>query len=547
MTEFDSTQNIVNSHSLETVENGAPKTKQKHKKFVNLLIKLAVLLILKAHFIWATIYFVTNSDDTLDSTTCTGYGFWMIIYIFIYFIIFYNVLLKPYIIPFISNLTSKYLSPQLKKIPFWPLVSRGVILAAILAFIVYDCRDDFSRLMPLTGLVIFFIIGFLFSSAKKQIPWPTVISGLIAQFILGLLMIRWDTGRNIFSCVGDRVDTFLNYAVNASAFVYSEELVLKQAIFAFNALAAIYLMNFCINILYYYGIMQAIVVDLGKILQFVLGTPICESVNSAANIFLGMSESPFLLKPFLDHLTDSEIHSIMTSGFASVSGTVLAAYISFGANPAHLVTSCVMSAPAALCYSKLMYPETEEVVVTHENVKTIKMKFGSVLDAAIKGANEASQVVIGIIANLISFIAFVYFINGVLGWLGTLVGFVAEDEIWSLELILGKILIPLSYTMGVKWDDCEKVGQLIGMKTILNEFIAFQKMQHMELSSKSRIIATYSICGFANPGSIGTMLSTLTIFMPRKKHSVTKLVFRAFIGGSFACFMTACIAGLLTV
>ncbi|XP_971690.2 solute carrier family 28 member 3 [Tribolium castaneum] len=539
MSEFDS--------SLAIVENGAPKTKGKHTKIVNLMIKLAVFVLINAHFIWASYYFINNTSDTLDSTTCSGYGLWIIVFIFIYFLTLYSLLLKPYILPLIDTKKLAPLFKPINRIPHWPLVSRGVVLAAILAFIVYDCRDDFTRLMPLTGLVIFFIIGFLFSPAKKQIPWPTVISGLIAQFVLGLLMIRWETGRNIFSCVGDRVDTFLHYAVNASAFVYSEELVLTKAIFAFNALAAIYLMNFCINILYYYGIMQSIVLELGKILQFVLGTPICESVNSAANIFLGMSESPFLLKPYLDHLTDSEIHSIMTSGFASVSGTVLAAYISFGASPAHLVTSCVMSAPAALCYSKLMYPETEEVTVTQENIKTMKMKFGSVLDAATKGANEASQVVIGIIANLISFISFVYFINGVLGWLGTLVGFIAEDEIWSLELILGKILIPLSYTMGVEWADCEKVAQLIGMKTILNEFIAFQKMQTMDLSDKSRIIATYSICGFANPGSIGTMLSTLTIFMPRKKHSVTKLVFRAFIGGSFACFMTACIAGLLTV
>ncbi|EFA05195.1 Sodium/nucleoside cotransporter 2-like Protein [Tribolium castaneum] len=539
MSEFDS--------SLAIVENGAPKTKRKHTKIVNLMIKLAVFVLINAHFIWASYYFINNTSDTLDSTTCSGYGLWIIVFIFIYFLTLYSLLLKPYILPLIDTKKLAPLFKPINRIPHWPLVSRGVVLAAILAFIVYDYRDDFTRLMPLTGLVIFFIIGFLFSPAKKQIPWPTVISGLIAQFVLGLLMIRWETGRNIFSCVGDRVDTFLHYAVNASAFVYSEELVLTKAIFAFNALAAIYLMNFCINILYYYGIMQSIVLELGKILQFVLGTPICESVNSAANIFLGMSESPFLLKPYLDHLTDSEIHSIMTSGFASVSGTVLAAYISFGASPAHLVTSCVMSAPAALCYSKLMYPETEEVTVTQENIKTMKMKFGSVLDAATKGANEASQVVIGIIANLISFISFVYFINGVLGWLGTLVGFIAEDEIWSLELILGKILIPLSYTMGVEWADCEKVAQLIGMKTILNEFIAFQKMKTMDLSDKSRIIATYSICGFANPGSIGTMLSTLTIFMPRKKHSVTKLVFRAFIGGSFACFMTACIAGLLTV
>ncbi|KAJ3652470.1 hypothetical protein Zmor_018431 [Zophobas morio] len=549
-----STENIINANGssddlavpvyVPTPKNAKPPSK--YRKIINWTIASAVLAAIYAHFIWATWYFIEKTEGTLDSTTCTGYGFWMILFIFINFGVAYKFVLKKYCIPPIERYVWKPCAALFKKVPYATLGFLGLILVAILVFLIVDTSDDWWRLMPLTGLVIYVAFGFLLSPNKRQIPWTTVLSGLIAQFILGLLMIRWDVGRNIFSCVGDKIDTFLNYAVNASAFVYGENLVLEQGIFAFNSLAAIYLMSFAINILYYYGIMQSIILNLGIFLQWLLGTPICESVNSAANIFLGMSESPFLLKPYLDHMTDSEIHSIMTSGFASVSGTVLAAYISFGASPAHLITSCVMSAPAALCYSKLMYPEVEEVLVKRENVKKIKMEYESLLDAAVKGAGEAAMIVLGIIANLISFIATIYFINGVLSWLGTLVGYTEEGELWTLEIILGKVFIPLTYTMGVQWDECEKVGQLIGVKTIVNEFVAFQKMGEMDLSPKSKIIATYSICGFANPGSVGIMLSTLGAFMPNKRENLTRLVFRAFLGGCFVCFMTACIAGLLT-
>jgi pyrimidine nucleoside transport protein len=552
MPEYSSTENIV---APATAQFASPQSKNQKNDIIKRTIQGVIVALIYAHFAWATYYFVEKTDDTLDATTCTGYGFWMILFIFINYGLLHSFVLKKYCFPHLSSLwkqivrifwrvVPKNLQAVVKK--YGGTILRGVILVAILAFIISDSRDDWWRLMPLVGLAVYMALGFLLSPCKRKIPWDTVLSGLIAQFALGLLMIRWEVGRNIFSCVGDKVDTFLHYAVNASAFVYGDDLVLDQAIFAFNALAAIYFMNFLINILYYYEIMQAIVLNLGLFLQWLLGTPICESVNSAANIFLGMSESPFLLKPYLDHLTDSEVHSIMTSGFASVSGTVLAAYISFGASPAHLVTSCVMTAPAALCFSKLMYPEVEEVEVTKDKIQKITMKFDSVLDAAIKGASEASQVVIAIIANLIAFIAFIYFINGVLSWLGILVGFVDESEMWTLELILGKVLIPVSYIMGVEWDECEKVGQLIGIKTMVNEFVAFQKMSTMTLSPKSKVIATYSICGFTNPGSVGIMLSTIGTFMPNNKYRLTKVVFRSFVTACFVLFMTACIAGLLT-
>jgi pyrimidine nucleoside transport protein len=323
MPEYSSTENIV---APATAQFASPQSKNQKNDIIKRTIQGVIVALIYAHFAWATYYFVEKTDDTLDATTCTGYGFWMILFIFINYGLLHSFVLKKYCFPHLSSLwkqivrifwrvVPKNLQAVVKKYEVSCLSSssffkfafryggtilRGVILVAILAFIISDSRDDWWRLMPLVGLAVYMALGFLLSPCKRKIPWDTVLSGLIAQFALGLLMIRWEVGRNIFSCVGDKVDTFLHYAVNASAFVYGDDLVLDQAIFAFNALAAIYFMNFLINILYYYEIMQAIVLNLGLFLQWLLGTPICESVNSAANIFLGMVIRKSTLGRFFD-------------------------------------------------------------------------------------------------------------------------------------------------------------------------------------------------------------------------------------------------------
>lgn len=191
---------------------------------------------------------------------------------------------------------------------------------------------------------------------------------MILQFSFGLLTIRWEVGRNVFRCFGDKVTTFLGYAKEGAAFVYSDSLVYDVQVFAFASLSTIFMLGFFVNILYYYGVMQKFVGGLGSFLQAVMGTTICESVNCAANIFLGQSEAPLLLKPYLQDLTTSEIHCVLTSGFATVAGTVMAAYISFGASASHLITASVMSAPSALCYSKLLYPEDEVPKTTKDTI-----------------------------------------------------------------------------------------------------------------------------------------------------------------------------------
>lgn len=284
---------------------------------------------------------------------------------------------------------------------------------------------------------------------------------------------------------------------------------------------------------------------LGWILQRIMGTTLCESLSAVANPFIGMSESPLLITPYIDQLTLSELHAILGSGFSTIAGSVLAAYIAFGAEPAHLITASVMSAPTALSYSKLFYPETEKSLTKFENIKLEKSSDTSILDAATNGALAAIPIVLGIIANIVAFVSFIAFFNGTLSWFGDLVGY----EELSLEIILAKIFMPLSWIMGVPWEHCEDVGTLIGLKVVVNELIAYQKMGEFKkqgrIFGRSEAIATFAICGFANPGSIGIQIGVFSSLAPKKKEQVTKVIIRAFLVGNAVCFLTASIAGML--
>jgi pyrimidine nucleoside transport protein len=247
-----------------------------------------------------------------------------------------------------------------------------VLSAAFFAYIIFVTFNDFTRLRALGGIAIFMTIGFVFSSKRSGINWRPVICGAIFQFLLGVLFIRWPVGRNIFACFGEKVSQFLSYGMNGASFVYGGFLVDEKAIFAFAVLPTIYFFSLCISVAYYLGAMQWVLFKLGWILQSILGTTVCESVNAAGNIFLGMSEGPLVIRPYIKHLTHSEIHAIMVSGFSTVSGSVMVAYISFGAEPAHLITASVMAAPASLFFAKLCYPEQEETKTSSDNIQMEK-------------------------------------------------------------------------------------------------------------------------------------------------------------------------------
>ncbi|OWR46535.1 sodium/nucleoside cotransporter [Danaus plexippus plexippus] len=346
-------------------------------------------------------------------------------------------------------------------------------------------------------------------------------------------------------CFSNKVATFLSYGVEGAAFVFGDFLVKQEQVFAFNALTVIFFFSMLVEVLFYWGAMQWFCLKLGGVLQAATATTVCESTIAVGNVFLGMSESVLLIKPYIPVLTPSELHVVMSSGFATVSGTILAAYIGFGAEPAHLVTASVMSAPAALCFSKLMYPETRRSLTTVDNIPPVERQDQSALSAATRGATNGISLILNIIANLVAFVAFISFVNGFLGYCGGLLG---NPDI-NLEWILGKIFIPLCWLMGVPWEECELVGSLIGLKTVVNEFVAYQRMGEIKreglLSPRSELIATYSLCGFTNPSSAGIMIGAISAMAPNQRETLSSLAVRAFFTGCGICFMNACLAGIL--
>jgi len=450
----------------------------------------------------------------------------------------------------------------------------AIVLVMFAIFIFVDTADDPRRLMSAAGIIILILFGFIFSRHPGFIVWRHVLWGIGLQFVFGLIILRWDIGKSAFGCLGEKVSTFLSYTDAGSGFVFgylvdqkpylpfllngtskqvTEEVNASGSIkfvFMFKVLSIIYFFNFMVSILFYLGTMRWMVVKIGWLLQISVGTTACESMNAAGNVFLGQTEAPLLIKHYLPDMTKSEIHAVMTGGFATIAGSVLAAYISFGISASHLLSASVMSAPAALAYSKLFYPETKKSKTTTNNLAFPQNEDSNILDAAANGASQSVVLVGNIAGSLIAFLAFVAFLNGLLGWFGGLVGV----EL-SFELLLGWIFYPLAFIMGVPCgteteddeDECKLVAVLVGLKTIVNEFAAYEKLASFKalLSQRSIAIATYALCGFSNPASIGVQIAALSYMAPSRRGHISEVAIRAFIAGSVSCFLTACVAGTL--
>lgn len=287
-----------------------------------------------------------------------------------------------------------------------------------------------------------------------------------------------------------------------------------------------------------------ILTRLGWILQITVGTTACESLNAAANIFIGQTEAPLLVRPFLHLLTVSELHAVMTGGFATIAGSVMAAYIHFGVSASHLLSASVMAAPVALAVSKLIYPETQQSQTKAGQINIKMDDKVNVLDAAAQGAMSVVKICGYIAASLIAFIAFISLVNGILGWLGNLVGLQI-----SFEIIASWVLRPLALIMGVPWKDCGAVSELLALKIVINEFVAYKAMVDMIkrglLSQRSVNITTFALCGFANLSSIGIQISGLSAMAPEKKADLARIAFSAMLAGNVASFLNACVAGFL--
>ena len=403
-----------------------------------------------------------------------------------------------------------------------------------------------SRLTGIFGLVMILGIGVALSRNRRAISPRVVAWGLGSQFVFAILVLRWEQGRNFFMGLGALVTTILNFSYAGSEFVFGE--IGKQhsslgVVFAFQIMPAIIFVSALFAIMYYLGIMQVVVKALAVAMNKSMGSSGAESLNVAASIFMGQTEAPLTIRPFLPRMTRSELMTVMTAGMAHVSGSIMAAYIAFGIEARHLLTAVIMTAPGTIMMAKILEPETE-VPETLGGVKVeIPRTDVNVLDAAARGTGEGLHLMLNVIAMLISFIALIALINGGFGLVHHYVAWFPE----SLQTVLGWIFRPIAWVMGVPWHDSGTVGALLGERMVINEFIAYAHLGPLKasLDPVSFTIATFALCGFANLSSIGIEIGGIGALATERKHDLARLGLRAMIAGTLANFLSATLAGML--
>jgi concentrative nucleoside transporter, CNT family len=387
------------------------------------------------------------------------------------------------------------------------------------------------------------LIAWLLSNNRRIIPWRTVIMGTLLQFIFAVLILKTPPGKAFFIKLSDGVTAFLDFSDAGSRFLFGDNF--KEHLFAFKVLPSIIFFSSIITVLYYLGVLQFIVRVFAKIMVKLMGTSGAESLASAVNVFVGQTEAPLLIRPYVPFLTQSELMAVMTGGFANIAGGVLAAYVAMGIDAGHLIASSVMSAPASLLMAKLMFPETQQSATAGKVTLEVERPWANIIDAAADGASEGLKLALNVAGMLLAFIALVTLFDATLGWVAGWFGYPGL----SLQLILGWLFRPLAFVMGVPWAEADKVGSLLGIKTVINEFVGYAELQKMitagQLSPRAQVIATYALCGFANFSSIAIQIGGITPMAPERKGDIARLGLKAMIAGSLATFQTATIAGML--
>ncbi|MEJ2482079.1 MAG: nucleoside transporter C-terminal domain-containing protein [Gemmatimonadota bacterium] len=412
------------------------------------------------------------------------------------------------------------------------------------------------------ALAVLLLALWLFSSHRKAIRWSLVAKGLGLQFIFALLVLKTEWGRGFFRVVNDVFIALIEYTNAGASFVFGNLVqpvvplengseVPVFANFAFSVLPTIIFFSALMTILYYVGIMQKIVTGVAWLMQRTLGTSGAETTAAAGNIFVGQTEAPLLVKPYVEQMTMSELHTVMTGGFATVAGGVMAAYVAMlsGSIPmiaGHLLAASIMAAPAGIVVSKMLVPETAKPVTADDLKTELELDYSNVIDAAASGASDGLKLALNVGAMLIAFLALIALGNGVLGWALSLVGV----EGVTLETILGYLFAPVAWLIGVPMRDAAEIGSLFGVKMVANEFVAFQMLADglaagSDLSPKSAIIATYALTGFANFSSIAMQIGGIGGIAPSRRQDLSTLGLRAMLGGTVATWMTATWAGML--
>jgi CNT family concentrative nucleoside transporter len=412
-----------------------------------------------------------------------------------------------------------------------------------------------GRFTGILGLLAMLGLAYTFSTSRRAIRPKTVAWGLGLQIAFAIFVLKIDFGRTLFQKAGDAVNRLLSYSFVGSQFVFGDLGARGSHLgffFAFQVLPTVIFIAAFFAVLYHYGIMQLIIKGAAIVMTKFMGASGAESLNVAASIFMGQTEAPLTIRPFLPDLTRSELMTVMTSGMAHVSGGIMAAYIAFGIEPKHLLSAVIMTAPGTILMSKMLVPETEtpktagRVVMSEEEVE--KEKKENLLGAIARGTTDGLGLALNIAAMLISFLALIALTNGILGGIHN--GLAHMGFNWfptSLESIFGRLFAPIAWIIGVPWRDCGAIGNLLGTRMVLNELVAFSMLgpQRAALDPRSFTIATFALCGFANLSSIGIQLGGIGALAPNKRGELARLGIRAMLAGTMANLMSASIAGML--
>ena len=408
-----------------------------------------------------------------------------------------------------------------------------------------------QRFVGVLGIVFVIGMAFLFSTNRRAIRLRTVAWGLGLQVALAFVVVKWTFGRAAFHALGRGAEWLLNFSYYGSSFVFGE-LGQKDSprgfIFAFQALPIIVFIAAFFALLYYWGVMQVIVKAAARVMTRLMGASGAESLNVAASMFMGQTEAPLTIRPFLPEVTRSELMTIMTSGMAHVSGTLMGAYMAYGIKAEHLLAAVIMTAPGTILIAKVLVPETEKPL-TAGRVEIAEMaRETNALGAIARGTIDGLHLALNVAAMLVSFIALIYLVDSVFGGVHHLL---AAHKITrfpsSLEQIFGWIFSPIVWLAGVPWHDSSTVGNLMGLRMVTNELVAFQRLGPMQstLDPRSFTIATFALCGFANFGSIGIQIGGIGALAPNKRSELARLGVRAMLAGTMANLMSASIVGIM--
>jgi CNT family concentrative nucleoside transporter len=432
------------------------------------------------------------------------------------------------------------------------------------------------RLISVLGILVFLSLAWLMSSHKRRVSPRMIVGGLLLQFAFAAIILQTAWGSRAFDAVDFAFNKLLSCVDAGSTFVFGPGF--SEHFFAFKVLPTIIFFSAFMSIFYYYGIMQWIVGKFARLMQLTLGTSGAETLSAAANIFVGQTEAPLVIRPYISTMTISELNAIMIGGFATMAGGVLAAYVEMGISAKHLLSASVMAAPAGLMIAKILQPEVDEPKTLGKVKIDVKDPSANVIESIANGAVGGLQLALNVGAMLLVFLALIALLNLIIGWIGAQFGYVTHvaqspapftwpwfsvklglaeppPEIivyqWSLEGFLGWLFQPIAWLIGIAWEDCKHAGELLGLKMAANEFVAYGRLSEWDtadapvMSERSRHIMTYALCGFANFSSIGIQLGGIGGMAPERRGDLARLGLRAMLGGTLVAFINACVANIM--